>query len=85
MANEAVERTHMPTTKMAEKMAERGERVGQKLDDIASEAHDLYGRGRDRALVWKDSVGHYVQDQPMKSLLIAAGVGLVLGALLSRR
>jgi ElaB/YqjD/DUF883 family membrane-anchored ribosome-binding protein len=85
MANEAVERTHSTPTKMAEKMAERGERMGQKLDDIASEAQDLYGRGRDRALVWKDSMIHYVQDQPMKSVLIAAGVGLILGAILTRR
>ena len=67
------------------KLAECGERVGHKLDEIATDAQELYGRGRERAVEWKDNVSQYVQDRPMKSVLIAAGVGLALGALLTRR
>lgn len=81
MANEAAEKAHA----IASRMAERGERVGHKLDELSSEAQELMERGRERAQVVKDSVSSYVQDRPMKSMLIAAGVGLALGALLARR
>ena len=79
MANESVESLR------GSKLAASAERVGHKIDDIATEAQELYGRGRERAVVWKDNVSQYVQDRPMKSVLIAAGVGLALGAILTRR
>ena len=79
MANESVESLR------GSKLAASAERVSHKIDDIATEAQELYGRGRERAVVWKDNVSQYVQDRPMKSVLIAAGVGLALGAILTRR
>ena len=81
MANEAVEKSHA----IASRLAERGERVGHKLDEITTAAPELLGRGKERARVARDNLSHSVQDRPMNSILIAAGVGLVIGALMSRR
>ncbi len=71
--------------RMADTLADRGERLGEKIDSMSATARGAYQRGLERAHVWGDEVGHYVQDQPVRSLLIAAGIGLVLGAILSRR
>jgi ElaB/YqjD/DUF883 family membrane-anchored ribosome-binding protein len=70
---------------MADSLAERGERLGEKIDHLSGSARDMVTRGRERAQIWGEDVGHYVQDQPVKSLLIAAGIGLCLGAFLTRR
>ena len=71
--------------KMADTLAERGERIGDKIDTLSGSARDIYERGKERAQVWGEDLGHYVQNQPVKSMLIAAGIGLVLGAVLTRR
>jgi ElaB/YqjD/DUF883 family membrane-anchored ribosome-binding protein len=81
MTKEAVEKGQVIPTRMAE----RAERVGHRLDELSAEAQDLVERGKERALVARDNLTSYVQDRPMKSVLIAAGVGLFLGAILSRR
>jgi len=69
----------------AGKLTERAERVTHKLDEIGHSAQDLYSRGKERAVEFRDTFDEYVQDSPMKSVLIAAGVGLALGLLLSPR
>ena len=68
-----------------ERAGKIAERATHKIDELKGEAQDLYGRGKDRALELRDNVDHYVQDQPMRSVLIAAGVGLCLGLILARR
>jgi ElaB/YqjD/DUF883 family membrane-anchored ribosome-binding protein len=78
MENEVVQ-------KASHALSERAHQVGNKIDELADNANQLYGRGKERALEWRDSVDHYVQDRPMKSVLIAAGLGLFVGALLARR
>lgn len=63
--------------------------LGARVDEIQERAGDLYQRTKKRALEVEGDVEHYVQEKPMKSVLIAAGVGagigLVLGVLLARR
>ena len=71
--------------RMADTLAQRGERLGEKLDTIGEGARDVYAKGKERAQAWGDDLGSYVQNQPVKAVLIAAGVGLILGALLARR
>lgn len=71
--------------KASHALSERAGQVGHKIDEIADSASEIYGRGRERALEWRDNVDHYVQEQPMRSVLIAAGLGLFVGALLARR
>lgn len=66
--------------------AERvGEVVGEKLDEIYEQGKGLYQQGKDRAQTIGSSMSDYVQDKPLTALLIAAGAGMFLGMLVSRR
>lgn len=71
--------------KMADVLGRGGERLGERMDTLGENARDAYTKGRDRV----DDIGHTLVDhmkaQPVRSLLIATGVGLVLGAILVRR
>lgn len=85
-SHEATPGTITPESRrMADALSQRAERLGEKLDTLGEGAKDIYARGKERAHVWGDEVSSYVQDQPVKSVLIAVGVGLLLGALLARR
>jgi len=61
------------------------EAVREKMGDVRRGASELYSRGRDRANEAVKGLEHYVQEQPIKSLLIAVGAGLLLGAIIRRR
>lgn len=45
----------------------------------------LYQRGKDAAVQAEQKFEHYVSAHPVKSVLIAAGVGMAVGLLLGRR
>lgn len=51
----------------------------EKFNDLRDQASQYYEQGRESAKEWEHNLEQYVQDQPVKSLLIAAGVGLLLG------
>ena len=66
----------------------------EKLDEartVASDAvgtgrrraEELYEQGRDKAEDAEDQVIEYVRSKPIKSMLIAGGVGILLGMFLS--
>jgi len=59
------------------------------LQETVSQARDrlgaMYERGKARAQEWEGNFESMVSERPLRSVLIAAGVGLLLGALLSRR
>jgi ElaB/YqjD/DUF883 family membrane-anchored ribosome-binding protein len=57
----------------------------EKLDDARRTAGDLYDQGRRRANDLEDQLVEYVREKPLKSMLIAAGVGVLLGVLWSKR
>jgi len=59
--------------------------LGQKVDATKSAAHDVVGHGRDKAAEYRDRVSDLTREQPIKAILIAAGVGAVLGLILGRR
>jgi ElaB/YqjD/DUF883 family membrane-anchored ribosome-binding protein len=84
---------------VADQVRERAQQVGQQLRDMGSQARDTaqqqyeqlrqqaqeyYESGRERAMEWEQGLEDYVRQQPVKSLLIAAGVGVILGALWKR-
>ncbi len=54
------------------------EAVGRDVQELASAAGDM-------ARHQLDPLAEYVQAKPVKSLLIAAGVGAMLGLILGRR
>ena len=66
--------------------------MGSQVRDVATEqyqnlrnqASEYYEQGRQRAQEWEQSLEDYVQEKPIQSLLIAAGVGMLLGILWKR-
>lgn len=66
--------------------------IGEQVRDAATEryqhlrdqASEYYEQGRERAMEWERGLEEYVQEKPIKSLLIAAGVGLLIGLIWKR-
>jgi ElaB/YqjD/DUF883 family membrane-anchored ribosome-binding protein len=84
----------------SEQMKEKVQQTGQSLRDLGDSARvaakerleqarktasEYYERGKQRAMEWEEGVEDYVRENPMKSLLMAAGAGLLLGIMLRRR
>lgn len=93
------ESTAGDTSSTVENIREKAEEVGQtirdmgqqaretarqKYEDLRQQAGEYYETGRQHAMEWEQSLEDYVRYQPVKSLLIAAGVGVLLGALWKR-
>jgi ElaB/YqjD/DUF883 family membrane-anchored ribosome-binding protein len=62
----------------------------RSVDRFMDNAEDLEGRRlsaidslKDRAQTMKDSFNGYVQDNPGKTLVIAAGIGALVGAIIT--
>lgn len=56
----------------------------EQYDQLRQQATDYYEQGRARAEEFEQSLEQYVQEKPIQSLLIAAGVGMLLGVLWKR-
>jgi ElaB/YqjD/DUF883 family membrane-anchored ribosome-binding protein len=56
----------------------------EKYEQVAGQARDYYEQGRDQAQQWEQTLESYVQEKPIQALLIAAGVGVLLGVLWKR-
>jgi ElaB/YqjD/DUF883 family membrane-anchored ribosome-binding protein len=59
--------------------------MADTADAFRGAAEDYLADGRERAHDMMGRVQGKVQDEPMKALLIAAGVGMLLGAMFFRR
>jgi len=59
------------------------------LEEKVQEARDLarstYERTKEKAVEWEEGFEDYVKERPIKSLLVALGVGLIVGAVIARR
>jgi len=60
------------------------ERAKEQYREVADSAREGYDKARRQAGEWSRDVSYYVKDNPGKSLLIAAGVGFLLGLLVRR-
>ncbi|HEY7119420.1 MAG TPA: hypothetical protein VH475_22705 [Tepidisphaeraceae bacterium] len=58
--------------------------ASEQYQNLRDTAQEYYQSGRDKAAQWEGQLEDYVREQPLKSLLIAAGVGVVLGILWKR-
>ena len=56
----------------------------QQYGQLRDQATQYYEQGRQRATDMEQSLEQYVHEKPIQSLLIAAGVGMVLGVLWKR-
>lgn len=70
---------------MGEKAHKAVDKAQEKFDSMRENASDMYEKGVERAGEIQDNVEEYVREQPFKSLIIAAGAGLLIGMYLSRR
>jgi ElaB/YqjD/DUF883 family membrane-anchored ribosome-binding protein len=59
--------------------------ASEQYDTLRTSANDYIEQGRARAMEMERSLESQIRDQPLKSVLMAAGFGLVLGVLWSRR
>jgi ElaB/YqjD/DUF883 family membrane-anchored ribosome-binding protein len=67
-------------------MADVAKETGREQIDRARErAVEYYEEGRERVRMWGENLEAYVQEQPLRALLIAGGVGLLLGIIFKRR
>jgi ElaB/YqjD/DUF883 family membrane-anchored ribosome-binding protein len=80
-AGGAVSQLREKASDMAGSIRDAASEQYEHLRDTASEYYD---QGRRKAQEWQQGLEQYVQDQPIKSLLIAAGVGMLLGILWKR-
>lgn len=81
-------RERMRASKLSERVKKASDRAGEKAREGYGAAKEKLGTGYERARKDMDQlvgdVNVYVRDNPGRSVLIAAGVGFVLGFLLRR-
>ena len=58
--------------------------ASEQYENLRSQANEYYEQGRQRAQEWEQGLERYVQEKPIQSLLIAAGVGMLVGLLWKR-
>ncbi len=59
------------------------EGVGDEVDRFRAAARESFSEGRRSAQQWESHIEDSMRERPLVSLLIAAGVGILLGALWS--
>jgi ElaB/YqjD/DUF883 family membrane-anchored ribosome-binding protein len=57
----------------------------EKLDEARHTASDYVEQGREKAEQLEDQLVEYVREKPVKSMLIAAGLGIFVGILWAKR
>jgi len=60
------------------------EAAREKYSQLSDQAHEYYDQGRQKAHEWEEGIESYIKEKPLQSVLIAAGVGVVLGLLWKR-
>jgi ElaB/YqjD/DUF883 family membrane-anchored ribosome-binding protein len=85
----APERLRDKMTETRENIVDMGhlakEAVTDKLHDLKDRASEKYDEGKEKLHDFEESLLKSVRKSPMKSVLIAAGVGLAIGCLWGRR
>src|SRR5437762_2395643 len=56
----------------------------EQYENLREQASEYYDQGRQMVNEYQQTLENYVQEQPVKALLIAAGVGMLLGILWRR-
>jgi ElaB/YqjD/DUF883 family membrane-anchored ribosome-binding protein len=80
-------------------VADQAQQVGQNLRDLggqvrdaarekyqhlSEQAQDYYQQGREKAQEWEEGLESYIQEKPLQAVLIAAGIGVLIGLLWKR-
>ena len=74
---------------VVENVRDMGGQVGkaarEQYEDLRSKASDYVEQGKEKAQEWEEGVEEYIKAKPVQALLIAAGIGVILGLLWRRR
>ncbi|MGD0770156.1 MAG: hypothetical protein ABSB42_18390 [Tepidisphaeraceae bacterium] len=57
----------------------------EQFDHMRDRASGYVKQGREKVEEWENGLESYIQDNPIRSLLLAAGAGLLVGLLWRRR
>ncbi|MCZ6747363.1 MAG: hypothetical protein O7C74_09135 [Acidobacteria bacterium] len=68
-----------------EKLDEARQAAADAVETGRQRATEIYGQGREKAEEFEEQLVEYVRKKPVKSILIAGGVGLLLGMVFSSR
>lgn len=79
LREDVVEMAKLSKEYAAEKLRGLREGASHRMHDLQDRASRTYGRGKQRAGEVQRNVEDYVIEQPLKSLLMALGAGLLLG------
>ena len=66
-------------TVATEQMGQIRDQANQYYEQGRDMAQQYYEQGRQRAQEWEQGLEDYVRQQPVKAVLMAAGIGLVVG------
>ena len=87
-ANALARREADRTEEQSQRMQETGKEIGQMAQELTAQGKEIaaeyYEQGRERVLAWQRQLEQQAREKPLQSLLVAAGIGLLLG-LLRRR
>lgn len=67
-----------------ETAGELKQRASETVEDLRSRASDKLDEGREKLGDVQQGLEHFIEQQPMKSVLLAAGLGLLIGILWRR-
>lgn len=70
--------------KLRDAGAQVREAASQKFEELRNHASECCEQGRERAEQWEQNIESYVREKPVKALLLAAGVGFLMGAIWKR-
>ncbi len=76
---------HLAKDAAQEKLDEARARANEAYERGRARATEAYERGREKATEVEEQVVEYIRAKPLKSVLIAAGVGAFVGILFARR
>jgi ElaB/YqjD/DUF883 family membrane-anchored ribosome-binding protein len=63
----------------------RSTRTGTEESALKQTARDYLARGKEKAIELEEGFEGMIQEHPVRSILIAAGVGALIGMLVCRR
>lgn len=55
------------------------------ISDLREGVREYLTRGKEKIVELEEGLEGHVQEHPIRSILIAAGVGVIIGALIARR
>ncbi len=74
----------MVTKAMVRKKAHKGvDRVMDRAEDVQDGVSERIAMMKEKAMLMRENANDYIKENPEKSVLFAAGVGAVLGVILT--